>query len=228
MSNKSKRRKAQAQAQAQRAAAAPAKPSKQSNVFERLLGVITLKAPIYREIAEDHSATLQAAIIVVVVALIVGAITALGASNATLASVTNAAGVASQPPVKNPVGGAVVMVIDELLIWIVGSFFIAGVARGYFHGSTDTGEILRIFGYTRIFQILLILGVFGSPVAAVVSIAGMALSIIGTVIGVREAASFDTGKAVISALFAIILVSVLVAFVATFVLNPIVTTLLPT
>lgn len=225
MSNKSKRRKAQAQAQAQRAAVvAP----KQSNVFERLLGVITLKAPIYREIAEDHSATLQAAIIVVLVALIVGVITALGASNATLASVTNAAGVASQPPVRSPIGGAIVMVIEELLIWIVGSFFIAGVARGYFHGSTDTGEILRIFGYTRIFQILLILGVFGGAVAAIVSILGMALSIIGTVIGVREAASFDTGKAVISAVFAIILVSVLVAFVATFVLNPIVTTLLPT
>lgn len=254
MSKKSKKRQAQAaQANAsqaankpaqqnnaaaapQKAAASPNKSNSQSRTnkaaapssfFQRLLGVITLRAPIYREIAHDTNGTLQAAIVVIVVALIVGAIAAYGANLQLFGA--SGAGVPGAPAESSkPLARGIVMVIQELLIWGAASFVIAAVAKNAFQGKTDTGEMLRVFGFTRVFQILLVLGVFSSTLAAIVSIAGLVLSIIGSVIGIREATGFTTGKAAIVGVFAIVLVAIIIAFFTAFVLNPFVTTLLPT
>lgn|GEM_PF-541858 len=204
------------------------KTAEPTGFFQRLLGVIMLRAPIYRELAHDSKGTLQAAIVVVVVALVVGAIAAYGA-NLQLFGASGVPGVSGVPePTKNPIGRGIVMVIQELLIWVAGAFVIAAVAKNMFRGKTDTGEMLRVFGFTRVFQILLVLGVFSSTLAAIVSIAGLVLSIIGSVIGIREATGFTTGKAAIVGIFAIVLVAIIITFFTAFVLNPLVTTLLPT
>lgn len=222
----------------QKSAPAQAKPGANSRTnknaaplsfFQRLIGVITLRAPVYREIAHDTNGTLQAAIVVIVVALVVGAIAAYG-TNLQMLGTAGVPGVSSSIPEqsKNPLARGIVMVIQELLIWGAASFVIAAVAKNMFRGKTDTGEMLRVFGFSRVFQILLILGVFDSTLAAIVSIAGLVLSIIGSVIGIREATGFTTGKAAIVGVFAIVLVSIIIAFFTAFVLNPVVTTLLPT
>ena len=197
------------------------KPVKQSSFFERLLGVITLNRAIYREIAEDTNGTTQAVIVVIVVALLVGAINYF--ANTQLPGLPDQAGASAKP-----LSRAVVMVVQELLIWGAGSFVIAAVAKNMFGGSTNTGEMLRVFGFTRVFQLLLVLGVFSSALAAIVSIAGLALGIIGSIIGIREAANFTMGKAAVVAVFSIVLVSTVIAFFTAFVLNPFFTILLPT
>jgi hypothetical protein len=208
--------------------AAPAQSSKanskqqRTDLFQRVIGIVTLKPAIYREIAHDQAATVQAGVMVVVVALILGILAAVENVNPSLG------GIPGTVPDHRPLAGAIVILIQELLIWLGASWLIAAVARGYFHGRTDTGEMLRVFGYTRIFQVLFVFGIFSGIILAVVSIAGFVLSIVGTIIGIREAASFSNGRAAIVGIFAIVLVSVLVAFVGTFVLTPIFTTLLPT
>lgn len=249
MSNKSKKRKA-AQAAQTNSSQSSGKPAPQSNAasspqksapaqakpganprtnknaaplsfFQRLIGVITLRAPVYREIAHATGATVQAAIVVIVVALVVGGISYF--ANTQLPGLPDQAGTSGKPLARS-----VVMVIQELLLWGAASFVIAAVAKNMFRGKTDTGEMLRVFGFSRVFQILLILGVFSSTLAAIVSIAGLVLSIIGSIIGIREATGFTTGKAAIVGIFAIVLVAVVIAFFTAFVLNPFVTTLLPT
>ncbi len=255
MSNKSKKRKAAQAAQAN-SAQSSGKPAQQSNAasspqksaseqskqgahsrtnknaaplsfFQRLIGVITLRAPVYREIAHDTNGTMQAAIVVVVVALVVGAIAAYGANLQLFGA--SGAGVPGAPAESSkPLARGIVMVIQELLIWGAASYVIAAVAKNMFRGKTDTGEMLRVFGFSRVFQILLVLGVFNTTLAAIVSIAGLVLSIIGSVIGIREATGFTTGKAAIIGVFAITLVAIAIAFFTAFVLNPFVTTLLPT
>lgn len=197
------------------------KTAEPTGFFQRLLGVIMLRAPIYRELAHDSKGTLQAAIVVVVVALVVGAVNYFASTQ--LPGLPDQATAASKP-----VARSVVMVIQELLLWGAGAFVIAAVAKNMFQGKTDTGEMLRVFGFTRVFQILLILGVFSSTLAAIVSIAGLALSIAGSIIGIREATGFTTGKAAIVGIFAIVLVAIIITFFTAFVLNPLVTTLLPT
>ncbi len=201
-----------------------AEPEKQSSIMERLLGAITLKPEIYREIAHDTKATTQAAIIVVAVALIVGVIAYIGKVDPSLSGTASSL---MGPDKRNPLAKAIVFVIQELLIWFGAAWVIAAVAHGYFKGNTNTGEMLRVFGYSRIFQILLVLGVFSAVIAQITSIAGFVLSITAAVIGIKAATDFSTGKAALIGIFSIVLGAVLVSFFATFVLNPMVAFLLP-
>lgn len=181
--------------------------------FQRLSGVGALRAPVYREVAHAADATKQAALVVGVVALIVGAVNYFFSTQ--LPGLPDQAGALGKPLAR-----AIVMVIQELALWGAGAFVMAAVAKNLFHGSTNTGEMLRVFGFTRVFQILVVLGVFGSGLAAIVSIAGLVLSIIGSVIGIREATGFTTGKAAIVGVFAITLVVALLGFFVAFALNP--------
>lgn len=153
-------------------------------MLDRIMGVITLKAPKYREIADDKTATGQAAIIVVVVSILVGFISTFLKTDPTGKSYGIVAAVAF----------AVLGLIVALIGWWLGSWIAAFVAKSFFQGKTDTGEMLRVFGYTYVFNILGII-----PVLAIV---GAILGIIGTVIGIREAAEFDTTKAILTAIIA--------------------------
>lgn len=167
-------------------------------MMDRLMGVLTLKAPVYKEIAEDKSATTTAAIIVVVMALLSG----------ILGAVVVGAVAPSVPGGPSPLGFAVRTIVSAIIGWLVGSWVIAFVAN-LFGGKTDTGEMLRVFGFTQIFNILAIVPVCGS-------IAGLILSIIAAVIGIREAAGFGTDKAILTGIVAFIVLLIVGAVVSIF------------
>jgi hypothetical protein len=169
-----------------------------SSLMERLLGIITFKAPIYKEIAEDQDATGIAAAIVVVVAVFVGFFSGLlqgGQLNAQFAQ----QGVDMNfNPLFMGIFGLFLQPIFSLIGWVIGSWLLAIIASKLFEGRTDTSEMLRIVGFTSVFNILAIIPCVG--------IVGWILSIVGAVIGVREAAEFDTGKAVLTVLIEIAIV----------------------
>jgi hypothetical protein len=170
-------------------------------MLDRIMGVITLKAPTYRKIADDKSLTGEAAIIVVVMAVfsaILGALvlSVLGAS-------------LPQGGVQGTTLGFIVRTILTTIIgWLVGSWVIAFVAKTFFGGKTDTSEMLRVFGYLQVFSILQIVPVCGALV-------GLVLSLIGAVIGIREAAEFDTTKAVLTAIIAFVILLIVFAILGT-------------
>ena len=143
-----------------------------SSLMQRLVGVVTLKAPIYKEIAEDPSATTPAAIITIVIALVSGLGTMLVAGTGIMQLVSS--------------------VLGALVGWVVSSF-VAGFVAQRLGGKTSTAEMLRVLGHNQIFQILNIIPCIGT-------IAALVLGAIAFVIAVREAAEFDTQKAVITAL----------------------------
>jgi len=168
-------------------------------MMDRLMGVLTLKAPVYKQIAEDKSATTTAAIIVVVMALltaVIGAITlsVLGSS------------LPADTPHPSMLGTIVRTLLNAILGWLIGSWVIAFVAKTFFGGKTDTGEMLRVFGFTQIFSILGIVPICGGIVALV-------LSLIGAVIGIREAAGFDTMKAILTAVVAFVVLLIVFSIV---------------
>jgi hypothetical protein len=151
-------------------------------MVNRLIGIVTLKAPVYKEVAEDQSATSSAAI-VVVVAAIVGAVgLILGGADA--------------------VGSLLTQILGGLLGWVVGSWVIALVAK-MLGGDTNTGEMLRVNGYVRVFGVVGILA-FIPAVGGVISLVVAVLNLIGSLIGIREAAGFSTGKAIVAAIIAAI------------------------
>ncbi len=177
-------------------------------MLNRIIGVITLKAPVYREIADDKTATGQAAMIFIIVTLISGFFTGLVQ--------TTSAGTV-QASLGGALVGAIIGLIVGLIGWVLSAFILAFVA-GRLDGKTDTSEMLRVTGFVSVFNlvsILLVLNLVSSTFSCltgiVVYVAAIAL-LVGYVIGVREAAEFTTAKAIITGIIATI-VHLLIVFV---------------
>ncbi len=164
--------------------------------MDRIMGVLTLKAPTYRQIADDPSATTPAAIIVVVVALLQGILGAvvlqsLGAQLPQTPGLVTA---------TNPIAFAVRTILSAIIGWFIVSWVLAFVSKTFFGGKTNTSEMLRVFGFTQLFAIIGIIPCLG--------IIGWILSIIGAIIGIREASEFDTGKAILTGIIGLVVLIV--------------------
>ena len=149
--------------------------------MDRIMGVITLKAPVYRQIAEDPSATRTAGIIVVIASLI------SGFSWGLVSIDPNTGGV-----IINFLGaivGAVVIGALGLLAWFVASWILALVANAL-GGKTDLQEMLRVVGYVAVFGVVsavLLLAAFIPFLGCLVGIIAFILAIlqiIGYFVGV--------------------------------------------
>lgn len=178
-------------------------------MLDRIMGVITLKSAVYREIAEDPNATGQAATIVVVVALIQGLINGLVRVSADGTVTTSLLGALI---------GAIITLLLGLVAWGISSWILATVAT-MLGGKTDTGEMLRVTGFVDVFNLVSILNLLvlaSSALACITGLLGLVigiLAIVGYVIGVREAGEFSTGRAVVAAIVAA-LVEVIIFAVA--------------
>ena len=160
--------------------------SSSSSLINRLQGIVTFKAPVYREVAEDTTAT-NSALIVVIISVVVNIIAgALFARE------------------RGIVGALLISVLSAVVGWLIGSWLTAFVAKTFFQGNTNTGEMMRVLGHTYIFNILNIIPVIGSFAASI-------LVIIANVIGIREAAGFDTTKAILTAIIVGVIVFVIIA-----------------
>lgn len=166
------------------------------------MGVLTFKAPVYKAIAEDQSATTTATIIVVVMAFVGGILGTLAVSLAG----------SSLPPdqlaqLGSPARIVVSTVVNTIVGWVVGSV-VFGFVANMFGGKTDTGEMLRVFGFAQIFQVLNVVPCLGS-------IAALVLSIIGAIIGIREAAEFSTSKALLTGVVGLVIVFIVNMIIGT-------------
>lgn len=180
-------------------------------MLDRIMGIITLKPPTYKSVAEDESLTQEAMLIVVVVAILNGLV----------------GGVTGQLIAGGSVAGGlmrgVVSIIFGLIAWYVSAVLLALVANA-FGGKTTTNEMLRVTGYVYVFNLVGILVVLAliSPglicLTSPLSFLVLILSLVGYVIGIREAAEFSTGNAVITALI-VAVVSFLINAIGGFVAN---------
>jgi uncharacterized membrane protein len=176
-------------------------------MLDRIIGVITLKSAVYRQIADDTTATGQAATIVVVVALVQGLINGLVHLNPDGTYSTSLVGALI---------GAIITLILALLGWALSSWVLSAVS-GALGGKTNTSEMLRVTGFVQVFNLvtILTLSVLVSPalacVASLMNFVIAILSLIGYIIGVREAAEFSTGRAIGAAIVAALVNLVILA-----------------
>ena len=168
--------------------------------MSRTMGVLLLKAPAYKEIAEDPKASATATVIIFLALLVSGFVEGfVTIDQATVAASANFIG---------GIIGAIVELVFGLIAWFVSAWITASVARWFFQGHTDTGEMLRVSGYTKLFSFFSVLSLVAlvspmlvcvvAPIMMLVSI----FAVIGNVLGIREAAEFSTGKAIITGLIA--------------------------
>ena len=162
--------------------------SSSASLINRLQGIVMFKAPVYKEVAEDTTAT-NSALIVVIIGVVVNVIA--GALYARERGI---------------VAALLLAVLSAVVGWVIGSWLTAFVAKTFFKGDTNTGEMMRVLGHTYIFNVLAIIPVIGSLAASV-------LVIIGNVIGIREAAGFDTTKAILTAIIVGVIVFIIIAII---------------
>lgn len=178
--------------------------------MDRIVGVLTLRPSVYRGIAEDSSATVMAAIIVAIVSLINSAIGAFVVPGLGIQLPSILGGVGS----SNPILDVVMTVIFGLIGWALFSVVI-GFGAKLLGGKTTIGKMLRVFGFASIFLVVGAIPCLG--------ILGMILGIIATIIGVREAAEFSTGKALVTGIIGFVVfavVAVILSAVLGMILGP--------
>lgn len=149
-------------------------------MIDRILRAIRLDSTVYREIAEDQNAMSEAAIIVVIVAVLSAFGRAIGSGNFFLTLIVT----------------LLTAILVGWLLWAVLTYF---VGTALFKGKSDIPEMMRVLGYANAPNLL---GVFGfiPCVGWIIALLGLILAFIAGFMAVREAMEFDTGSAIVTVL----------------------------
>jgi hypothetical protein len=166
--------------------------------MDRIMGVITLKAPVYKDIASDPNATPQARNVVIIVAI-------LSAIFGGAVPVIQGSGLIAG------IVGALLALAFVLIAWYVNAWALAFVAKSFFKGQTETQNMLRVTGFTSVFQVV----TYVLRIIPCLGFVGTILQIIGNIIGIREAGGLTTMKAVLTAIIAGVLVAIIYAIFGT-------------
>jgi hypothetical protein len=147
---------------------------------ERMIGAAMLDVSVYEEVEADTGATGQAAGVVAIVALA----SAIGGIDGG---------------VRGIIGGVLAAIVGWL-IWAGMTYLIGDKLLG---GTATWGELLRTLGFAQTPGVLLVIGVI--PVlGALVALIVMVWVLLAGIIAIRQALDFETGRAVATALLAII------------------------
>jgi hypothetical protein len=161
-------------------------------MLDRIIRIIKLDFPVFKDIESDPKATTEAAIVVVAASV--------------LSAIGSAAG--SQRPVSAFLGG----VITGLLGWIVWSY-VSHFVGGVLYQSKGTFEsMLRVIGYSNAPQLLGVLNIIPC-IGWIGGLAGAILALIASVMAIREGLDLETGQAIIVAVVGWIALAIVAAIV---------------
>ena len=160
-------------------------------MLDRIKGVLKLDVNTFEEIEKDESATGQAAIVVLIVALI-GAIGSAIGANYLGGDATN---------------GMIATVLSTLSGWVVWSGVTFFVGTKLFKGNSTIGQMLRVIGFSYAPQMLAIIPCLGGLI-------GMIWSLAAGFIAVRQGLDLDNTKAfftIVIGFIAYVVVSAVIA-----------------
>jgi hypothetical protein len=152
---------------------------------------IRLDSTVYREIAEDQNAMSEAAIIVIIVAVLSAFGRAIGSGSFFLSLIVT----------------LLTAILVNWILWAVLTYFVGTVL---FKGKTDIPEMMRVLGYANAPNLL---GVFGfiPCVGWIIALLGALLSFVAGFMAVREAMEFDTGSAIVTVVISWV-ISIVISF----------------
>ena len=159
-------------------------------MLDRIKGVFKLDVNTFEEIEADESATSQAAIVVLIVAII------SGIGTAAVSSYMGA----------NAGGGVIATVLSTLAGWVVWSGVTLIVGTKLFNGKADLGQMLRVIGFAYAPQMLAIIPCLGTLV-------GMIWSLAAGFVAVRQGLDLDNTKAFLTIVVGFIAYVVLSAII---------------
>jgi len=155
-------------------------------MIDYIVGVFKLDADTFERIEHDQSATTQAALVVLAVAL-------LGAVGGLIGALLGDG---------NIIMSFIGPIVNAFIGWILWSAVTYFVGTTLFGGQADLGEMLRVVGFANAPGILGIIPCFGWIVGLVWTLAAM-------VVAIRQGLDVDTGRAVVVGLIGFVVVLIL-------------------
>jgi len=151
---------------------------------ERMIGAAMLNPDVYEEVEADESATAQAAG-VVALAAVAGAIGAY----------------------RSGTHGMVAAIISAFVAWGLWAGVTYIVGTRLFNGTATWGELLRTLGFAQAPGLLAVVGIipfFGG----LVTLAAWIWVLVASIVAIRQALDFDTGKALLTPIISFVVVVV--------------------
>lgn len=161
-------------------------------MVDRIMGVLRLDANTFEEVEADQSATSQAAIVVVLVALLSGIGSGIGADNFVLGFVGSA--------------------LAALLGWVVWSAVTFFIGTNLFDGQADIGEMLRVIGFAQAPGALNVLG-FIPILGGIIGLVAAIWSLVAGFIAVRQGLDLDNTKTLITVVIGWFVAFILIAII---------------
>jgi hypothetical protein len=155
------------------------------SLTERMIAAARLDPSVYEEVEHDHDATAQAALVVGIVAI---------------ASAIGASGHGSR--------GMMGAVIGAFIGWAVWAVMTYAVGTLLFNGTATWSELLRTTGFAQSPGIIAVLG-FIPILGGLAKLAAWILVLIAGVIAIRQALDISTGKAVLTAVVAAVVMALI-------------------
>ena len=156
-------------------------------MISRIVGVFKLDANTFEEIEHDPSATSQAFIIVLVVALLSG-IGRAGSAALRAAGTAGSDGSALLGGTNSALTAFGVAVLITFIGWVVWSLLTFAIGTILFGGQATIGEMLRVIGFAFAPQLLGIIPCFGSLV-------GTLWTLVAGFVAVRQGLDLDNTRA---------------------------------
>jgi hypothetical protein len=148
----------------------------QRGIVDRMIGAARLDVDTYDEVEADQSATGQAALVVVIVA-IASAIGSLGEGGI----------------------GIVTGLLSAIVGWLLWAGITYVIGDKVFGGTATWGELLRTLGFAQAPGVLLVLGIIPLLGGLVQAVVGIWMLVAG-IIAIRQALDFSTGRAILTAI----------------------------
>lgn len=178
--------------------------------FDRIKGVFRLDAATFNEIEHDETATAQAAIVVVLVALLgsIGAFVAAQTANTGLAELSQQFGELEIPiptVTMSPIGMALNAFIAALISWLVWSVMTYLIGVNLFKGTATVSEMLRVIGFAQAPRLLSVFN-FIPCVGWLFGFVGWVWAVVASFVAIREGLDLDGGKALATILLSLVVV----------------------
>jgi hypothetical protein len=154
-----------------------------SSVVNRMIRAAKLEVPLYEEVEADISATNQALLVVVLVAV--------------------ASGIGQAGSGRNVVAAILFGLLSALVGWAVWSYVMYFVGTRFMGGTATYGELLRTLGFAESPGVLFILGIIPVLGAIIRAVAGIWI-LVTSFIAIRQALDIDNGKTVITIVLGIV------------------------
>lgn len=146
-------------------------------MLDRIVGVLRLDVDTFEEIEHDPAALTEAAIVVVVVALLSGVGSGIGASNF--------------------ITGFISTLIWAFIGWFVWAGLTYVIGTSFFDAQADLGEMLRVLGYAQAPSALGLL-TFIPCVGAIIALVAWIWALAAAFIAVRQGLDIDNVKTAVT------------------------------